>query len=238
MSKIIGKCPICNEGDIVEERHFLSSKIYCTNCKTEFAMRGNKFKITKYPSSTQPDVMERLKVRMNQWHTLQEWRDIAKYGYTESEKVYIDALQGKLPALQSLSTNIILHKGETAFLEERSNLLEPHSVRVYNAGAQGMSVPIPGLKGVRYRVGGLKGSSESHEELKQIDSGTLLLTNKRIIFVGDKRSKTIKLEKIIQVEPYKDAVRVAFEGRKKPLYFTVSDGKLWSSAIEGLCKNA
>jgi transcription elongation factor Elf1 len=238
MSKFIAKCPICGEGDIVEEKHFLSSRIYCTNCGTEFAVRGNEFKITKYSSSIDSDVRSRLVARMDEWHTLYEWRSIAERGYTEKEQIYINALQGKLPALPSISTNIIIHRGEVPYLEEQSELLEPHSVRTYTGGTRGVSVPIPGLKGVRYRVGGLKGTSESHEELRKIDSGVLLLTNKKLVFSGNNRVKTIKLEKIVQVFPYKDAIKIAIDGRRKPSYFTVSDGKLWSNAIEGLCSKA
>ena len=235
MNKIIAKCPICGTGDIVEEKHFLSSRIYCTNCGTEFAVRRDRFKIVKYPSSVDSDVKDRLTARINKWYTLDEWYSIAEQGYTEEEQMYVDALQGKLPALSSTPTNIILHKGEVAYLTEQSELLEPHSVRVYTGGTRGVSIPVPGLKGVRYRVGGLKGTSESHEELRKIDSGILLLTNKRLVFSGSNSVKTIKLEKIVQVFPYKDSVKIAIENRKKPLYFTVSDGKLWSCAVEGLC---
>ena len=235
MSKFIAKCPICGEGDIVEEKHFLSSRIYCTNCGAEFVVRGNEFKITKYSSSIDSDVRSRLVARMDEWHTPGEWHSIAERGYTEKEQIYIDALQGKLPALLSISTNIILHKGEVAYLEEQSDLFEPHSVRTYTGGTRGVSVPVPGLKGVRYRVGGLKGTSESHEELRKIDSGVLLLTNKKLVFAGNNRLKTIKLEKVVQVFPYSDAIKVAVEGKRKLSYFYVSDGKLWSSAIEGLC---
>ena len=234
MSQFIAKCPICEKGDIVEEKHFLSSRVYCTNCQTEFAVKGNEFKITKYPSSIDPDIRKRLVERMDEWHTLSDWYNIAHQGYTIQEQMYNNALQGKLPALSYISTNIILHKGEVAYLEETSNLFEPHSVRTYTGGTRGVSIPIPGLKGVRYRVGSFKGTSESHEELRKVDSGILLLTNKKLVFSGSNRIKTIKLDKIIQVYPYSDAIKISVDGRRKPSYFTVSDGKLWASAIKGL----
>ena len=236
MSKFIAKCPICGKDNIVEEKHFLSSRIiYCTNCGTEFAVRGNGFKITKLSSTINLDVRSRVEPRMNEQHTLDEWHSIVERGYTEGEQVYVDALQGKLPVLSSTSTDIILHKGEVAYLTEQSELFEPHSVRVYTGGTRGISMPIPGLKGVRYRASGLEGISESHEELRKIDSGVLLLTNKKLVFSGSNSVRTIKLEKIVQVFPYSDAIKIAIENRKKPLYFMVSDGKLWSYAVEGLC---
>lgn len=238
MATFITKCPICGKGDIVKERHFLSSKVYCTNCYAEFAIKGNKLKIVKFPLHIDASIEKRLKERIGEWHTLSDWTNIVQTGYTERERIYKNALQGNLPALHSTSVNVILSKGEVAFLKENSTLFEPRSVRTYTGTTGSVSLPIPGSKGARYRAGGFNGTSESHEELRKIDNGILLLTNKRLIFSGRNNVRTIKLSKIVYIYAYSDAVRVSVDGRKRPFYFDVSDTILWRNAIKGLAEKA
>jgi hypothetical protein len=50
------------------------------------------------------------------------------------------------------------------------------------------------------------------------DSGTTFITNKRIIFVGNKnRNKTIRMDKIVNVEFFKDGIYVGKENGVSPL---------------------
>lgn len=242
MSKVIGKCPICGEGDVVKEKHFLSSKIYCTNCNTEFAMHRGKIQIIKfdpdYIGTLNDKIKEALTERIGEAYTWEEWREISAQGYTNEEKIYIQAAGGKLPALQNISSGVILRRGETAYLEESGVVLkEPHSVRTYHGGGRGVSVPVPGIKGVRVRVGDFKGYSESHEELRDKDIGYLLLTNKRLVFSGRNKVSNIKLNKIVEVYPYIDAIKISVENRSKPHYFFVKNSKLWYFAIRGQAQN-
>lgn len=52
--------------------------------------------------------------------------------------------------------------------------------------------------------------------LKLIDNGTLYLTNKRIIFAGDKKTSNIKIDKILEITPYSDGVEIRKETGKSP----------------------
>ncbi len=92
-------------------------------------------------------------------------------------------------------------------------LVEPRSVRT--GGYRGTSVRV--MKGVSVRLGGWEG--ESHEEMRTIDSGSLTITNKRLVFSGEKRTTNIRLDKIIQIEPYRDAIAVRRERKKRTEYF-------------------
>jgi hypothetical protein len=61
--------------------------------------------------------------------------------------------------------------------------------------------------------------SESHEELRLIDKGTLAVTNQRLVFVGKFRTVNVKLNKIVGVDVYQDALGLHFEGKEKTRYF-------------------
>jgi hypothetical protein len=68
-------------------------------------------------------------------------------------------------------------------LQEQSALHETRAYRVSGGG---------GTRIGRIYVGG--GMSESHQRLRAIDSGTLVLTNQRLVFDGASESRTIKLD--------------------------------------------
>lgn len=101
------------------------------------------------------------------------------------------------------------------------SFLEARSVRQTIGGYGGPSIRV--AKGVSFRLGGVSARSVSHEELKKIDQGTLVLTNKRLIFLGSKRTINIDLRKIMAIEPYRDGIGSQRENKQKTEYFTGTD---------------
>jgi hypothetical protein len=126
-----------------------------------------------------------------------------------------------------IQSSIILKKDENLiFRFPNIRLLEPRSVR--RGGYSGGSVRI--AKGVSIRLGGWGG--ESHEELRTIDSGSLTITDKRLVFAGGKRTTNIKLDKIIQIEPYSDGIAVRRERKKRTEYFVGIDAATMQISVE------
>ena len=74
------------------------------------------------------------------------------------------------------------------------------------------------------RFGESHGHSESHEELRGVDIGTLVLTNERIVFVGSKRTNSTPLEKLISVEAYANELVIHREGKQKIESYQLSSG--------------
>ena len=66
-----------------------------------------------------------------------------------------------------------------------------------------------------FRMGSVAARSESRDELRDIDRGTLVLTNKRLIFIGSKRTTNIDLRKIISITAYKDGIASQRENKQK-----------------------
>ena len=52
--------------------------------------------------------------------------------------------------------------------------------------------------------------------MAHIDSGTAYLTNKRVIFMGEKGNKTIRLPKILDYEIYSNGVTIQKDAGKSP----------------------
>jgi hypothetical protein len=119
---------------------------------------------------------------------------------------------------QQIETPLITKAGEQACFAVPAGLSRRTRRTRYEGGSQGFSFPI-GHTGIRYRVGSFRGHPVQWEQLTKLDSGTLVVTNQRLAFVGSLKSITVPLAKVIHVETYTDGLAVFHEGREDPDYF-------------------
>lgn len=127
---------------------------------------------------------------------------------------------------------VILKKNEEpSIILQNISLHEPRAVRQTYGGYSGSSIRV--AKGVSFRLGNVAAKSESHEELRNIDQGTLVLTNKRLIFLGSKRTTNIDLRKIVAIEAYKDGIESQRENKQKAEYFIGTDNSNMTFTING-----
>jgi hypothetical protein len=119
---------------------------------------------------------------------------------------------------QQIQTPLITKGGEQACFATPAGLSRRTRRTRYEGGSQGFSFPI-GHTGIRYRVGSFRGHPVQWEQLTKLDSGTLVVTNHRLAFVGSLKSVTVPLAKVIHVEAYTDGLAVFHEGREDPDYF-------------------
>lgn len=80
-------------------------------------------------------------------------------------------------------------------------------------------------KGVYFRMGRFGSTSESHQEIRDIDKGVLTITSERFIFSGGMKAINLDLRKVVQVDPFTDRMALHKEGREKTQYF------LWNENI-------
>jgi len=125
------------------------------------------------------------------------------------------------PAVES---PLELKKGEQAYLSVPATLSRNQTRTHFVGGSQGFSFPI-GHTGIRYRVGSFHGQPISQQILTKVDSGSLVISNQRVAFIGTVKSVLIQLAKVVHVEVYKDAVAVFHEGRENPDFFLVQAPK-------------
>ena len=147
--------------------------------------------------------------------TEDEWNILIR----EAENWYHSAVSGALPPV---STNVILRPGEIPLLDESSTLAEARAVRVYGGGG----TRIQGIY-----IGG--GESTSFDELKNIDSGTITLTNQRLVFNGQLQQRVLANTDIVSARPYRgDAFSVSSQKRAKTQVYSVQNPVLWSYATQ------
>ena len=137
--------------------------------------------------------------------------------------------EGKISAMeQPADLPVLLKKGERVFLVLADIVLqESRSVSTGVYGGPSLRI----AKGVSLRLGGFR--AQSHEELKAIDQGVVVLTNKRLIFSGSLRSVDVTLSRLTSVEPYRDAIAIGRVGKQKTEYFVGLDEHTYSFTVDG-----
>jgi hypothetical protein len=74
-------------------------------------------------------------------------------------------------------------------------------------------------------------------EMNTIDKGTLAITDRRILYLGGARKLTTKLDSILELEAYQDALAVTKEGRQSADFFLKTDGELLAAILDGIETN-
>lgn len=134
-------------------------------------------------------------------------------------------------SIPPIASSLILEANEKAFLEEDTTFFEPRAVRKSTGSGAGFRV----MKGVY--LGGYSGRSESTQEWRDIDQGTLTITNKKIVFRGSKENKTVAINKIISSSNTMDSIQLTMEEKNKPILFQVKNPYMWAAVIH-ICKGA
>jgi len=227
---LFDKCPVCKKGQVHRFKSkflkFIPTESYeCDSCDAKFSRVGTEYKL---------DIKQEHKYSGTPF-SKEEWEHIRDKGVTKKEAMLVDLANGNFSILSKLP-NEMLEKGEHAYLREETVLSEPRAITVFSGGSRGIGLPT-GIKGVRVRVGGFKGTSESHQEIREIDRGTLTLTNQRLVFNGHARTIVTKLNQIINIQAFKDAFQINKSNKQKPEVYKVDDGEIWSNAVSGAIKN-
>ena len=132
---------------------------------------------------------------------------------------------GRFP---EVPVSIALQKKETCHFMGPTTLFEMRT-ETQRVNYGGTTARIKIMKGVYYRVGSVNVQRITREVLKQIDTGTLYVTNKRIIFDGSRKNSTIRLSGVFSISPYSDAVEIEKSSGRNP-YFAVADPE-WLSVL-------
>lgn len=220
-------CPVCRLGSLNHELKKglfgLTSKdlFTCSNCNTSFEEKEGKYQLI-----TVNDKSNEI------WNDYKgkplfpaEWQRISRGGKSDEEEKtefiaesFSRIRSGEVPISGGPDCPVILKKDEEHIMSVPGmKLKEPRSVRRSSGGYGGPRIRI--AKGITISAGTFGASSESHEEIRDIDSGTFTLTSRRIIFSGSKKTINIDLLKIISIDPYSDGIAINRENKGKKEYF-------------------
>jgi hypothetical protein len=124
--------------------------------------------------------------------------------------------------LPDVAVDIVLQRDEIALLrEDDSQLAESRAYRVFGGGGTR-------IRGVY--IGG--GASESYQRLRQIDTGSLILTTERLIFDGGLENRTLKIKDVLSATAWSDAIEVSSSRRQKSQVYSVANPLIWSRMIK------
>jgi hypothetical protein len=136
--------------------------------------------------------------------------------------------------LPVIHPNIVLQKTEVChMITQRVNWYELRSVR-QRTSYSGYSTSFRIAKGFYLRSGSYSSQSYSVDAMTLIDTGTLYLTNKRIIFDGTKRNSNIRIDKILNFTPYTDGVEIGKETGKSPTLQMSQNADIFCMMLERL----
>jgi hypothetical protein len=131
-----------------------------------------------------------------------------------------EANGGSLPVVHS--SRLIQTKGEVVHLELDATLLKDVTVRQSHGGYSGFSFPI-GKTGIRYRVGGYRGQSvEVGTKRVPADTGVLVISSQRAVFLGRKKTIELPLAKLVNLTLFSDGVQFHQSNRQTAPVFVVA----------------
>lgn len=142
--------------------------------------------------------------------------------------------RGEVPHKECSS--LVLQKGETCHWEEGAGLRLQRTKREYVGGYSSVSVPVPLVRGMRFRVGGFKGHPIDHTIWEDGGAGVLHITNERVCFTGQ-HSIAIPYKKMISVGGFEGGFLVQTSNEKKPGIFIVRHPELTTQMLT-LASNA
>lgn len=129
---------------------------------------------------------------------------------------------GRLP--RTHPANVILQKGETGHYSSPAYILEEKVVARRTVGSsRGTSIRI--MKGVSYRIGASKGRIENETAMVRVSEGTFAVTNKRLIFSGDKKSFSAEYKKLLDIQLFSDGIQFSLTSRQKPIIVGLHNSK-------------
>ena len=123
---------------------------------------------------------------------------------------------------EPVGSPLVLKAGEKAFLSVPATLARMMTRTHYQGGSTGFSFPI-GHTGIRYRVGAFRGEPVHQQSLTKLDNGTFVLTNQRVAYLGQTKSTSVALSKVMHAEVFTNCLSIAREGKENPDFYLLSN---------------
>jgi hypothetical protein len=119
--------------------------------------------------------------------------------------------------------NIVSKKGEVFYWSQPAKLVTTQIESEHVGGYAGGSVRI--ARGLWFRSGGIRGHTEKHPVTGVTDTGTVYLSNQRMVFVGAQGEHEVTMSHIGAVHPFPDGMRIDIVNRL-PVAVQTGDARL------------
>ncbi len=155
-------------------------------------------------------------------------RDARTQGLYDRFRLLAQIEAGQLP---TVNAGITLQRGEAchASLDCTHNEIRKQTTS-YRYSGPTASVKIIGP--IRWRFGQVAVQRISRDVMTQLDSGTLYVTNKRLLFDGAQNSKSIALKKIIRFTVFSDGIKIEKDTGKDQYFIGSGDSEILGAVFE------
>jgi hypothetical protein len=119
-----------------------------------------------------------------------------------------------LTPLSKSDIPMILKKGEEAYYVVTGVALFEEKVSRKSTRGEGVGLSIRLIKGVSLHPALFQSHPVIEKEMTKVDDGKLVITNKRIVFMGTSKDLTADYKKILGVTPFAEGFQIEREGRK------------------------
>lgn len=150
-------------------------------------------------------IARNLQITSEMGENFQMFRDLWKY---ENEGTFL---------LRSINVPILLRSREECYFTVPT-VWQQNKTITERRGYAGASIGFRVARGVHFSVGRAVPVSKQYEAIQPVSEGEIYITNKKIVFNGEKKSTSITMGRVIQVEIYSDAVEIR-KTSGKPDYF-------------------
>jgi hypothetical protein len=117
--------------------------------------------------------------------------------------------------LPEIAVPLALQRGEVCHAQVKVSWYETRTVTT-SVSYAGITGSFRIVKGVRFRVGNIAPVRHTRDTLTLLDTGTLYITNKRLIFMGTKRNITVRLSNVLSFEVYADGIEIQKASGRPP----------------------
>ena len=144
-------------------------------------------------------------------------REEARLRAEATAQMGIDALltaaQLQLAQPEVPKSPLDLRAGERAFLVQPADLARQKAAASTGAGTSGLTFP-SSQTGIPYLVGSYRAQALKAEDLAKLGTGSFVVTNQRLGFVGDLKSFSFPLASLRHVVQYNDGLLLMREGKE------------------------
>ena len=153
------------------------------------------------------DYVNYLSLPVNNLPATYQNSEISKLGQVS----IIKSIQRGIVPRTNLPAPIILGKNESILWTYNGvSLYQEKVTKEWVGRTQGVSFRV--IKGVYYRIGGMKGHPVEHSSMEFQGNGSLYVTNKNLIFYSQMKSVKVPFNKIVGITPYSDGIEVHKDG--------------------------
>jgi hypothetical protein len=132
--------------------------------------------------------------------------------------------------IPTVDSSIMLQRGEVCHYSAQADWHELRT-RTVRSGYSGTLTSIRIAKGLSYRIGNYTPNCVTEDVLMMIDSGTVYVTNKRVIFDGGKKNTAIRHSAIIGITPYANGVGIEKATGKSPVLVLHGDAEIAATIL-------